>query len=75
MHRHLFDLARQGLGFPRVDTFRTRGPVPVQKFPSVKIRARRAFYAGGRLLEAGEVVVLAEPDAAEAVALGRASRL
>lgn len=76
MHRHLFDLARRGYAFPRPGVFRDLAPAgPQPAYPGVRVRVTRSFYGLRRLLEAGEVVQLAEPDAAEAVALGRAERV
>ena len=74
--RNLITLARQGLGFPRMGTFKdVAQPVRARAFPAVKVRVLRPFYGLRRRLEVGEVVNLAEPDATDAVALGRAEYL
>jgi hypothetical protein len=44
-------------------------------YPTVRVRVLRAHYQLRRLLEVGEIVNLPEPDAANAVALGRAEKV
>lgn len=41
-------------------------------FPAVAIRVLRPFYGAGRLLQAGETAKVPQPDADDAVAVGRA---
>jgi hypothetical protein len=70
---HILTLAMRGYVFPRSDALR-QTPIPRQTFDEVRVRALRPFYGLRRLIEAGEVVTLAEPDAESAIALGRAVR-
>lgn len=49
-------------------------PIPRQTFDQVRVRVTRSHYQLRRLVEAGEVIELPEPEAATAVALGRAER-
>lgn len=75
--RDLLHLAMSGYRFPRPNALRNVCEVPLrpQSFPAVRVRVIKPFYGLRRLLEAGEVVDLIEPDATSAVALGRAERL
>ena len=59
---------------PQFDCFKSLAPSAGKPptFPAVKVHILRDFYGAGRLLRAGETVKLPEPDAADAVALGRA---
>ena len=71
--RNLYALARQGYQFPAPGVFRNVAEAPrARPFPAVRIRVVRRFHALRRVLEVGEVVNLPEPDATDAVALGRA---
>ena len=74
LSRALFDLARQGYGFPRQDALRVSREYRPATFPPVRVRVLRPFYGLRRLLEAGEVVAMPEPEAEDAIALGRARR-
>lgn len=77
LSRSLFTLAMQGYGFPAPNTFKSLAPTASapRPFPAVRVRVLRPFYGLRRLLEVGEIVNLAEPDATDAVALGRAKLL
>lgn len=69
----LYNLARQGFTFPKSNTFANVAQAPHKRtFPARKVYVLRDFYGAGRLLRAGETVTLLEPDAADAVSLGRA---
>lgn len=72
--RELLTLASRGLGFPKPDALRLREYRP-QSYPTVRVRVLRPFYGLRRALEVGELVALLEPDALDAIALGRAERI
>jgi hypothetical protein len=72
------DWRRPGLTrmtLPQPFALRIDRRLALPEVPLVRIRVVRRFYGLGRLLEAGEVVALAAPDAAGAVAIGRAVRV
>jgi hypothetical protein len=63
--------------WPARDTFKNVASTPMkpQTFGTVRVRATKPFFALRRLIEAGEVVSLAEPDARDAIALRRAEKI
>jgi hypothetical protein len=66
-------MIERGYYIPPMGVFRNVADVPKSRaFPAVKVRVLRPFYGLRRRLEVGEVVNLVEPDATDAVALGRA---
>ena len=59
--------------FPPMGVLRNVAEPPKPRaFPPVRIHVLRPFFGAKRLLKAGELVSLPEPDAPDAVALNRA---
>jgi hypothetical protein len=65
---------RRNWVLPEFGTFKSVAPSAGKppSFPAVRVHILRDHYNAGRLLRAGETVKLPQPDAADAVALGRA---
>lgn len=61
--------------YPPHGVFRPLAPVEAVEYRRVQVRVLRPFFANGRRVEVDEIVLLPEPDADDACALGRAQRV
>jgi hypothetical protein len=71
--RALFNLVERGYVFPRPGALTINREYRPPTFLPLRVRVLRRFYGRGRLLQAGEVVELIEPDARAAIAAGKAT--